>query len=572
MSELDLLSLDRIFESSQSLDRSSLLPILISAQKEYGYLPEPVLAEIAQNLKIPLVEIFGVIEFYSMLYKEQVGSKIIRVCTDPSCSLAGGEDIFKVLKTLKETGSENGNETQAFHLERAPCLGLCDQAPALLSNDKAYGHLNREELIKVLIGDDGSSLTVVNGSPRILTSNCGKGYPTFILEYLNGGGFTAFEKALSISPNEIIQEVKNSGLVGRGGAAFPAGLKWEGAALAQGEIKYVVCNADESEPGTFKDRILLEEDPHRVLEGMLIAAYAVGCRKGFIYIRGEYQKAYEVINNAVHEAQENGYLGDNILNTQFSFDIEIRQGAGAYICGEETALFESIEGKRGFPRLKPPFPTTNGLFYKPTVINNVETLCNIPFIISEGATAFRQIGTDQSPGSKLFCLSGDIAKPGLYEAPLGVSLRHLVFDLADGMMDGKRLQAILIGGAAGVFVTPDQLDVSMSFEGLSEAGLALGSGAIIAFSTDRDLRDVLVRLGRFFAHESCGKCYPCQLGTQRQYEILQRISAGAVLPGDGKRLMDIGCTMRDASICGLGQTAGSAVLSALEKWPHLFGI
>jgi NADH-quinone oxidoreductase subunit F len=248
----------------------------------------------------------------------------------------------------------------------------------------------------------------------------------------------------------------------------------------------------------------------------------------------------------------------------------LRLGAGAYICGEETALFESIEGKRGFPRLKPPFPTTHGLFGQPTAINNVETVCNVPYILEHGAAAYRALGTEKSPGTKLFCLSGDVARPGLYEAPFGINLRHLLFDLAGGVRNERKLQAILFGGAAGAFATPDQLEVGMSFEGLRAAGLPLGSGVVLVLDETRDIRQLLLQLVRFFAHESCGKCYPCQLGTQRQYEILQRLAAGQILPGDAQRLSDVGWTMSDASICGLGQTAASAVLSALKIWPDIF--
>ena len=318
--------------------------------------------------------------------------------------------------------------------------------------------------------------------------------------------------------------------------------------------------------------MLLEEDPHRILEGTIIAGYAIGASKGYVYVRGEYPYAFRVIAKAIEEAYQHNLLGQNILGSGFNFDLELRMGAGAYICGEETALFESIEGKRGFPRLKPPFPTTHGLFGSPTVINNVETLCNIPIIMERGASAYRQIGTDKSPGSKLFCLSGDVIHPGLYEVPFGATLRHLIYDLAGGLPQGRNLQAILLGGAAGAFTTADQLDIKMTFEDLRNAGLPLGSGVVLVIDDRHDLRNFLKTLARFFAHESCGKCYPCQLGTQRQYEILQRISDGNVLPGDKERLMDIGWTMTDASICGLGQTAAMAMMSAIKLWPSLFEV
>jgi NADH-quinone oxidoreductase subunit F len=395
---------------------------------------------------------------------------------------------------------------------------------------------------------------LVYGSIRQLTRNCG-GETTDLEAY---GEYSGLKKAREMQPADVIAEIKAAGLVGRGGAAFPTGIKWDGAAKAEGDPKYVICNADESEPGTFKDRVLLLDDPHSTIEGMCIAAHAIGATKGYIYIRAEYPYILPVLENALKEAREAGYLGR-------AFDIEIRVGAGAYICGEETALFESIEGKRGFPRVKPPFPTTHGVFGKPTVINNVETLCNVPLIIEQGADGYRELGTEKSPGPKLFCVSGDVEKPGLYEVPFGVTLRELL-----EMAVCETFQAVLFGGAAGAFATPEHLDVKLTFEDLREVGLPLGSGVITVFNESRDLRDVLARLGKFFAHESCGKCYPCQIGTQRQTEILDRIADGKIIDGDLERLSDVGWTMIDSSLCGLGQTAATAVLSAMEQFPELF--
>jgi len=313
----------------------------------------------------------------------------------------------------------------------------------------------------------------------------------------------------------------------------------------------------------------LLDDPHSIIEGMLIAGYAIGAQRGFIYVRGEYPYILPVLENALTEAHQAGYLGENLKGSPFSFEIEIRLGAGAYICGEETALFESIEGKRGFPRVKPPFPTTYGLFGKPTVINNVETFFNVPLIISMGAADYRKIGTEKSPGPKLFCLSGDVTRPGVYEVPFGVTLRELL-DMAGGVTGEKKLQSVLFGGAAGAFATSAHLDVKLTFEDLRAAGLPLGSGVVMVFDETRAMREVLDRLGHFFAHESCGKCYPCQMGSQRQAEILHRIAAGETLAGDLERLQDVGWTMTDASLCGLGQTAASAVLSAIKLWPEMF--
>ncbi len=386
--------------------------------------------------------------------------------------------------------------------------------------------------------------------------------PTCLADYEAEGGFKALRRALMLRPERIVEMVKASGLVGRGGAAFPTGVKWEGAARQPVAPKYVVCNADESEPGTFKDRVLMEGDPFAIVEAMTICGYAIGAEKGYIYVRGEYPLAYTRLAHAVEEARKAGYLGASILGSDFSFDIELRRGAGAYVCGEETALFESIEGKRGQPRQKPPFPTEAGLFGKPTVINNVETFANIPWIVRNGPEWFRSIGPAGAPGPKLFCVSGAVNRPGVYEAPMSITLRELI-ERAGGVKDGRRIQAVLVGGAAGAFVGPDALDVEMSFEGLRQVGAPLGSGAVMVIDDRADMWEVLLRIARFFAHESCGKCYPCQLGTQRQWEILQRMRQGQGQPGDRARLEDLWATMIDASICGLGQTAGSAIRSGL---------
>jgi NADH-quinone oxidoreductase subunit F len=561
MPEVDLAPLFPAIESYIPLGRSGLLPALHAAQKLYGWISEPVATEISRSLRVPLADVHGVIEFYSLFYNEPVGKRVIRVCTDQACALKGGDEVLHHL--CAHHGLEPGQTKSDLSLtiESSPCLGLCEQAPAALLNEEAETNIDLKNDTYEL----GRPKSILGGSIRLLTANCGNG-ATSLAVY---GDYPAFTKALGMKPEEIVNEIKSSGLVGRGGAAFPTGVKWEGAAKAPGSEKYVICNADESEPGTFKDRILLIDDPHRTIEGMLIAGYAIGARKGYIYIRAEYPYILPVLESALNEAREARLLGENILGSGFSFDIEIRVGAGAYICGEETALFESIEGKRGFPRVKPPFPTTHGLFGEPTVINNVETLCNVPLIISQSAEEYRKIGTEKSPGPKLFCVSGDVSEPGLYEVPFGVTLRELL-ELAGGVAEEKELQAVLFGGAAGAFATSAHLDVKMTFEDLRTAGLPLGSGVVMVFDETRDLRDIMKRLGHFFAHESCGKCYPCQMGTQRQKEILDRIAAGKVLEGDLIRLQDVGWTMTDASLCGLGQTAASAVLSAIKLWPEKF--
>ena len=563
MEDIDLTLLKPAIETYIPMSRSGLLPALHAAQKLYGWISEPVATEIAKALHVPLADVHGVIEFYSLFYNEPTSKRVFRVCTDVACALKGGDGILNHL--CEHHGLKPGQTKPDLSLtiEPSPCLGLCEHAPVALIDGQAETNINLKKSTYEL----GYPPSRVYGSIRLLTANCGDGI-TSLAKYSK---YSAFSKALGMKPETIVNEVKASGLVGRGGAAFPTGVKWEGAAKAEADQKYVICNADESEPGTFKDRILLLDDPHRTIEGMCITAYAIGASKGFIYIRGEYPYIVPVLENALNEAREAGLLGRNILGSGFSFDIEIRVGAGAYICGEETALFESIEGKRGFPRIKPPFPTTHGVFGKPTVINNVETLCNIPLIVAKGSTEYRKIGTEKSPGPKLFCVSGDVAKPGMYEVPFGVTLRELL-NMAGGVANKKKLQAVLFGGAAGAFATSKHLNVKMTFEDLRGVGLPLGSGVVMVFDEARDMRQVLKSLGHFFAHESCGKCYPCQMGTQRQKEILERVASGKVVDGDFVRLQDVGWTMTDASLCGLGQTAASAVLSAMKLWPEMFSL
>jgi NADH-quinone oxidoreductase subunit F len=416
---------------------------------------------------------------------------------------------------------------------------------------------------------------------KLVTANLGVVDPTNIDDYIAHGGYRALEKVTDeMSSAQLIEALKTAGLIGRGGAAFPTALKRELAVKAEvsqpwpapatvpepyrRSSAFVICNADESETGTFKDRLLMEGDPYRILEGMAITAFVTCSTNGFIYLRGEYSLAYERLSLALETARARGFLGDRILRDDFDFDVEIRRGAGAYICGEETALFESIEGRRGEPRTKPPFPTDAGLFQRPTVINNVETFANIPFIALKGADEYRRYGTAKSPGTRVVCVSGQVRKPGAFEIAMGTPLREVIFDLGGGLFAGRKLQAILIGGAAGVFLRPGEIDVALDFQALAAAGATFGSGAIMVMDDTANLPGVLKRLARFFKDESCGKCFPCQLGTQRQFEIVERM-AGVPRDGDGVLLHELGATMRDASLCGLGQTASSAILSAIDK-------
>jgi NADH-quinone oxidoreductase subunit F len=570
MSDPDFIRLRSMLAELAPQGRAALLPALHLAQQFHGWLSEAVAVEVGRALGVPLADVNGVIDFYAMLARQPMGRTVARVCSAPVCAIAGADRLADALCRHLQTEPGEITSDGEFTVEHVPCLGLCDHAPALLVGEIALGRVHPAQAAEICARGGEQAVSFVGGDIRSLTANCGRGHPTSLADYRSGGGYAGLKKALAMTPQAVLAEVKAAGLLGRGGAAFPTGVKWEGAAKAVGQPKYIVCNADESEPGTFKDRILMEEDPHRTIEGMIIAAHAVGASRGYIYVRGEYPHAFKVMRNALDEARQAGIIGENVLGAGLDFDIEMRLGAGAYICGEETALLESIEGKRGFPRIKPPFPTTHGLFGKPTVINNVETFCNVPLILERGAAEYRKMGTDRSPGPKLFCVSGQIQRPGLYEVPFGVTLRHLLFDLAGGLMQRRKLQAVLMGGAAGAFATEKDLDVSLSFEQLSAAGLPLGSGAVMVFDDSADLGDVLKRVAHFFADESCGKCYPCQLGAQRQYEILDRAAAGRPVPGDRERLTDVGGTMIDASLCGLGQTAAMAVLSAMKLWPEMF--
>jgi NADH-quinone oxidoreductase subunit F len=580
MPELDLTPLQTTLAAFVPLGRSGLLPALHAAQAIYGWISELIAAEIGRALNVPLADIHGVIEFYAMFYNEPVGQTIVRVCTDPACATRGADEVLAA--ACRKAKVEWPGETSAdgrYTIERSPCLGLCNTGVSVNVTycegdryiDQAFGHVRPYTVDDILAGQGRTPEDYVGGDICIVTALCGRGHTASLIEYEAAGGMRAvrqvFEQALT--PQHVIAELKQSGLLGRGGAAFPTWIKWEGAMNSPVTPKYFVINADESEPGTFKDRILLEGDPCRIIEGAIIGAYMIGAHQAYIYIRGEYPRAVAAMQHAIEECQAAGYLGHNLLGSGFDLDLEVRAGAGAYICGEETALFESIEGKRGLPRMKPPFPAEYGLFGKPTVINNVETLAKIPYIFTYGAAAFARFGTEKSTGPKLFCLSGDVVRPGLYEVPFGVTLRHLVEDLAGGVT-GSKLGFILLGGAAGGFATEKDLDAKMTFEDLRARGLSLGSGAVMVFNDKRDVRDVLQRLGRFFAHESCGKCYPCQLGTQRQYEVLQRLAVGKLQPGDKERLTDISWTMSEASICGLGQSASWAVQSAMKVWPEMF--
>ncbi|MET8457134.1 NAD(P)H-dependent oxidoreductase subunit E [Streptomyces parvulus] len=593
--------------------RDLLLPGLHALNDRVGWISEGALDYLCRRLTVPPAEAYGVATFYAMFSVRPRPATVLHVCTDLACATAGAGELCAAVEA--RLGPENG-----VKVERSPCLGLCERAPAALairaghppSGDISARPAFEDEAVQADSGGPGAAAPGVGtgkgrrmrepryatavtapatpeaaitaattpedappepapalavpqtGDPTLtLLRRIGTTDPTSLDAYRAAGGYTALRRAFALGPAGVIREVTDAGLVGRGGAAFPTGRKWQATAAQPDRPHYLVCNADESEPGTFKDRVLMEGDPYALVEAMTIAGYATGAHRGYLYLRGEYPRALARLTHAVAQARARGLLGDDVLGQGYAFDIEIRRGAGAYICGEETALFNSIEGRRGEPRSKPPFPVEKGLFGKPTAANNVETLVNVLPILTMGAQAYAAIGTPSSTGPKLFCVSGSVRRPGVYELPFGATLGELL-TLA-GVRDG--LRAVLLGGAAGGFVRPDELGIPLTFEGTREAGTTLGSGVVMAFDDTVPLPRLLLRIAEFFRDESCGQCVPCRVGTVRQEEALHRIAerTGAAAAGDVALLREVGRAMRDSSICGLGQTAWNAVESAIDR-------
>ncbi|MET8686834.1 NADH-ubiquinone oxidoreductase-F iron-sulfur binding region domain-containing protein [Streptomyces sp. NPDC004732] len=602
--------------------RDLLLPGLHALNDRVGWVSEGGLDYLCRRLTVPPAEGYGVATFYSMFSVRPRARTAVRVCTDVACG-PGAERLAPVPGATVEPSPCLGlcERAPAALVVRAgeplsptpPLPEVCgsaargsvDRAPRSSSNagraenpaPPAFeergpgrspgsgrggpGEKNHATATIAPAAPDTIALAAANPEhappeppashavPQagqdglILLKRIGIVDPSDLDDYRAHGGYAALRRAFAIGPAEVIREVTESGLVGRGGSAFPTGRKWQATAARPEHPHHLVCNADESEPGTFKDRVIMEGDPYALIEAMTVAGYATGAHLGHLYLRGEYPRALRRMEHAIAQARARGLLGDDVLGQGYAFDIEIRRGAGAYICGEETALFNSIEGYRGEPRAKPPFPVEKGLFGKPTAENNVETLVNVLPILTMGAAAYAAIGTEKSTGPKLFCVSGSVARPGVYELPFGATLGELL-TLA-GRPDN--LRAVLLGGAAGGFVRADEMDIPLTFEGTREAGATLGSGVVLAFDDTVPLPRVLLRIAEFFRDESCGQCVPCRVGTVRQEEALHRIvgRTGADAAADIALLRDVGRAMRDASICGLGQTAWNAVESAIDR-------
>jgi len=578
--------------------RHRLLPVLHAIQNRIGWISPGAINYVSLRLDIAPAEVHGVASFYGMFSLQPRPQVVAHVCDDIACVTRGSETLCAELEGMLGPAGSPCSGGRATWL-RSQCLGLCERAPAALVS--SAGEQSRERVLAPASAEAVQSLVIdaVQGrlpaepdvlnvqtsvpqagqksepSPLLLLHHIGQGGASTLEAYQRLGGYEGLRKALEVGPDRTLRELATSKLLGRGGAAFPTAKKWEALFLQRDVLRqdsarahYVVCNADESEPGTFKDRILMEGDTFAVLEGMTIAGFVTGARQGYIYLRGEYPLAAKRMQLAIESAKENRFLGDNILDNGLHFNIEIRRGAGAYICGEETALFNSIEGYRGEPRNKPPFPTQSGLFRQPTAVNNVETLVNVPHIIREGGAAFAKLGTDKSAGTRLFCLCGHVARPGVYEIAMGTTLRRLI-DLAGGVVGSGKLQAVLLGGAAGTFVGPQELETPLTFEATRAIGATLGSGVVMLFDDTVDLRHILLRIASFFRHETCGQCVPCRVGVVRQQEALQRLVNAKPLGSAAQEitmLRDLGQAMREASICGLGQTAANALESALQRW------
>lgn len=559
--------------------RHLLLPALHALQSDVGWISRGGLNYVSQRLSVPPAETYGVATFYAMFSVEERPANVVHVCDDLACRGAGG---LALSEALSRDAAPEGADAGEWTWVRSPCLGMCEQAPAVFAQragrpEVALGGATRATVDAMVAPDSTVVCAGGIGAPQTLAPEgrdrlrllrrAGVVDPGSIDDYRAHGGYEALRTAGEMGPERVIQAVTDAKLLGRGGAAFPTGVKWQAVATQPVRPRYVICNADESEPGTFKDRVVMEQDPFAVVEALTIAGFACGAERGFLYVRGEYPLATDRLEHAIAEARRHGYLGEDVMGHRIAFDIELRRGAGAYICGEETALFNSIEGKRGEPRNKPPFPVTYGVFGKPTAINNVETLINVLEILRVGADAYAAIGTEGSAGPRLFCLSGHVDRPGVYEVAHGATLRDLI-ELAGGVRGGRPLKAVLLGGAAGGFVGPGMLDVKLTFEDAREGGYTLGSGVIMVFDDTADLVDLCLRIARFFRDESCGQCVPCRVGTVRQEEALHRLVSGSTIgtpEGELALIDEVARVMRDASICGLGQTAANAIQSAISR-------
>ena len=563
--------------------RSALIPMLLYAQDEYGSVSDELIEEIARRLELHTVQVEETLGFYSMLHRKPWGKHHVQICTNVACMLRGGNELLEQAKKRLEIGHKETTPDGVFSLEEVECIGACTGAPAMQVNYDFYENVTVrgfdrliEELDK---GRRPEPVPVITGALHerhaletpLISKRWGVENSHKIDVALKLGAYQALEKALKqMTPDQIIDEVKRSSLRGRGGAGFPTGMKWSFVPKDSTKPKYVICNADESEPATCKDRPLMEMDPHQLIEGITIAGRAIHAHHGFIYIRGEYRYVLDIVDAAIAEAYSRGYLGRNILGTGFDFDLLIHTGAGAYECGEESALMESLEGKRGNPRIKPPFPAVVGLYGCPTIINNVETLSSVPSIILEGGEAYANRGTPRNGGTRLLCVSGHVNKPGIYEIPLGMNMKKFIEEVAGGIPGGKKLKAVIPGGSSCPLLKADEIDIAMDYDAVAKAGSMLGSGGMVLIDESCCMVDMARRIMHFYAHESCGWCIPCREGTSWLRKMLDRFHAGLGRPEDIDLMEELSKNMLGRTFCPLGDAAAMPTISIVAKFRNEF--
>ena len=563
--------------------RSALIPMMLYAQDHFGFLGDEILEEIARRLDLNKIQVEETLAYYSMLRRKPAGRHHIQVCTNISCMLRGGNELYAHVQKRLGIGNKEVTPSGTFSLEEVECMGACTGAPCMQVNYDFYENLDPGKVDKLFEqleqGKKPQPSPVTAGSVHerlpaevpVISKRFGIPNSRRIDVYLKNEGYQALEKALKqMTPDQIIDEVKKSSLRGRGGAGFPAGMKWSFVPKDTSKPKYILANADESEPGTCKDRPLMEMDPHQLIEGMVIAGRAVSANRGFIYIRGEYRYIIDIMDEALSEAYAKGYLGKNILGSGFDFDLCTHTGAGAYECGEESALMESLEGKRGYPRIRPPFPAVVGLYGCPTVINNAETLSTVPAVIRMGGEAYANLGTPKNGGTRLYSISGHVNRPGIYELPLGFPLRRLIEEVAGGVRGGKRLKAVIPGGSSCPLLSADEIDIAMDYDSVAKAGSMLGSGGTVVIDEDTCMVDVARRIMHFYAHESCGWCIPCREGTTWLRKMLDRFHDGGGRAEDIPLIDELSKNMLGRTFCPLGDAAALPTISIVKKWRNEF--
>ncbi len=569
--------------SRYPVKRSALIPMLIYSQDAFGFISDEMIGEIARRLDLNELQVTETLAYYSMLRRKPAGKYHVQVCTNVSCMLRGGNKILEHVERKLEIGHKEVTKDGVFSLEEVECIGACTGAPAMQVNYDFYENLSPETVDQIIDGLDSGRKPApaprTSGSVHarnaaevpVISRRFGIKDSQKIDVYLQNEGYQALEKAVKqMTPEQIIDEVKKSNLRGRGGAGFPTGMKWSFVPKDIPKPKYVIANADESEPGTCKDRPLMEMDPHQLIEGMVIAGKAVGSHQGYIYIRGEYRYVLDILDGAVAEAYARGYLGKDILGTGFDFDLVVHTGAGSYECGEESALMESLEGKRGYPRIRPPFPAVVGLYGCPTVINNAETLSSVPSIILKGGEWYAGIGSPRNGGTRLFAISGHVNRPGIYELPMGFNLKRMIEEVAGGVRGGKQLKAVIPGGSSCPLLAGSEIDVAMDFDSVAKAGSMLGSGGTIVIDEETCMVDLARRIMHFYAHESCGWCIPCREGTSWLRKMLDRFHEGFGRPEDIDLVDELSKNMLGKTFCPLGDAAAMPTISIVKKWRNEF--